>query len=115
VGSGDLGARPDQDAAVLIHRHALALDEFGFQIFQIRVVELELPLESAIGQAPPPLEHGDRLVQELLKGHRPPSLGQYGVQKTVWELRCGNWRGRSGACIPHMVDKRKQEVQKRIA
>src|SRR5213596_696285 len=24
--------------------------------------------------------------------------------------RCGNWQGRSGVCIPHMVDKRKQEV-----
>ena len=36
---------PDQDAAVLIHRQALSLDEFGFQIFQIRVIELKLPLE----------------------------------------------------------------------
>src|SRR6267143_6038461 len=24
--------------------------------------------------------------------------------------RCGNWRGRSDVCIPHMVDRRKQEV-----
>jgi hypothetical protein len=52
----------------------LPLDEFGFQIFQIRVIELELPLEGAIGQAPPALEHGNRLVEDLLKGHRPPSL-----------------------------------------
>jgi hypothetical protein len=61
----------------------LALDEFGFQIFQIRVVELELPLEGAIGQAPSALEHGYRLVEDLLKGHRPPSLCRCGVQKTV--------------------------------
>jgi hypothetical protein len=40
---------PDQDAAVLIHRQTLALNEFGCQIFQIRVIELELPLEGAIG------------------------------------------------------------------
>src|SRR5712691_4467145 len=66
--------RPDQDATVLIHRQALALNEFGFQIFQIRVIELELPLEGAIGQAPPTLQHGYRLVEDLLKGHRPPSL-----------------------------------------
>jgi hypothetical protein len=64
----------------------LALDEFGFQIFQRRVIEIELPLEGAIGQAPPTLEHGYRLVEDLLKGHRPPSLCRCGVQKTVWEL-----------------------------
>jgi hypothetical protein len=63
----------------------LALNEFGFHIFHIRVIELELPLEGAIGQAPPALEHGYRLVQDFLKGHCPPSLGRCGVQKTVWE------------------------------
>jgi hypothetical protein len=34
----------------------LALDEFVLQIFQIGVIELELPLEGAISQAPPALE-----------------------------------------------------------
>ena len=58
--------RPDQDAAVLIHRQALALNEFGFHIVQIRVIELKLPLEGAIGQAPPTLEYGYRLVEDLL-------------------------------------------------
>jgi len=52
----------------------LALNEFGFHIVQIRVIELKLPLEGAIGQAPPTLEYGYRLVEDLLKGHRPPSL-----------------------------------------
>jgi hypothetical protein len=61
----------------------LALNEFGFQIFHIRVIELELPLEGAIGQAPPALEHGYRLVEDLLKGHRLPSLCRCSVQKTV--------------------------------
>ena len=76
---------PDQDAAVLIHCEALALDEFGFQIFQIGVIELELPLEGAVGQAPAAPEHGYRLVEDSLKGHCPPSLGRYGMQQTVWE------------------------------
>ena len=84
-GSGRSVARPDQNVAPLIDRQALALDEFVLQIFQGRVVELELSLESAVGQAPPALEHGYRLVEDLLKGHRPPSLCQYGVQQTVWE------------------------------
>ena len=80
------GAGPDQDFTVFITRQALALDEFVLQIFEGRVVELELPLQRAVGQAPPALEHGYRLVENLLKGHRPPSLCRCGVQKTVWEL-----------------------------
>jgi hypothetical protein len=47
---------------------------------------MELPLEGAIGQAPPALEHGYRLVEDLLKSHCPPSLNRCGVQKMVWEL-----------------------------
>jgi hypothetical protein len=49
VERGNLGARPDQDIAPLIDRQALTLDEFVLQIFQGRVVELELPLEGAVG------------------------------------------------------------------
>ena len=66
------GTRPDQDIAPLIHGEALALDEFVLQIVQGRVVELKLPLEGAVGQASATLEHGDRLVEDLLKGHDPP-------------------------------------------
>ena len=66
-------AGPDQDCTVFITRQALALDEFVLQIFEGRVVELELPLQGAVGQASPTLEHGDRLVENLLKGHCPPS------------------------------------------
>ncbi len=47
AGTRSLGTRPDQDVAVLIDRQALALDEFVLQIFQGRVVELELPFEGA--------------------------------------------------------------------
>ena len=61
--------RPDQHVAILINRQALALDEFVLQIFEGRVVELELPLQGAIGQTPPALEHGDRVVKDLFKGH----------------------------------------------
>ena len=58
----------------------------SFKSSRCRVIELELALEGPIGQAPAALEHGDRLVEDLLKGHRPPSLCRCGVQKTVWEL-----------------------------
>src|SRR5262249_55083291 len=67
-------SRPDQDRTVLISGEALALNEFMRQIVQGRVVELELPHEGAVGQAPVSLEHGNRMVKNHLKGHRPPSL-----------------------------------------
>jgi hypothetical protein len=74
---------PDQDAPILIHCQALTLNEFGFQIFQIRFLKIELPLERTISQATSALEHDNRLVEDLLKGHHPPSLYQCGMQKTV--------------------------------
>ena len=92
------------DRAPFIDRQALALNEFRFQIVQIRVIELELPLEGAIGQAPPALKHGYRLVEDLLKGHRPPSRRRGGVHKTVWE-----WEKSVGLVIPQMGDKRKPQ------
>jgi hypothetical protein len=51
----------------------LAVDQLVLQICQGRVIELELPLEGAVGQASAPLEQGHRLVEDLLKGHRQPS------------------------------------------
>src|SRR5262249_6398086 len=86
VWKGDRGARPDQDVALLIDRHALARDELVLQIVQGRVIELELPLEGAVGQASAPLEHGHRMVENLLKGHCLPSRRQCGVPKMVWGL-----------------------------
>src|SRR5262249_38384679 len=78
---GALGASPDQDVAPLIDRQTLALDEFVLQIVQGRVIELELALEGAVGQAAAPLQHGNRLVENLLKGHRRSSLRRCGVQR----------------------------------
>ena len=63
----------------------LRVQEFVLQRCQVRVIQLELELEGPVGYATTPLEHGDRLVEDLLKGHRPPSLCRCGVQKTVWE------------------------------
>jgi hypothetical protein len=67
-------SRPDQDHAALIRCETLTLNEFMRQIIQGRVVELKLPLEGAVGQASPVLEHGYCLVEDLLKSHRQPSL-----------------------------------------
>ena len=53
---------PDQDPAVLIHRQALAVDEFLLQVLQRHLVELELPLQGAIGQTTPLTQQGDHLI-----------------------------------------------------
>src|SRR5262249_8906828 len=89
--------RPDQDVAPLIDRQALALDEFVLQIFQICIIELELALEGAIGQAPPALQHGYGLIKDLLKGHRLPSP----YADAACRRRCGNGTGRLGIYTAH--------------
>jgi len=65
---------PDQDFAIFIHGQQLAVDEFFFEISEIRVIQIELPFEGTIGQAPATLEHGNRLIQNLLEGHDRPSI-----------------------------------------
>src|SRR5262245_7942623 len=107
AGAGAAGAAstdPHEDVVPLIDRQGLPLNEFVLQIFQSCVVELKLSLESAIGQASPALEHGDRLVENLLKSHCPLSS-----PKAVYRRRCRNGTGHSGAVIPHMVTLKKQE------
>ena len=44
---------PDQDSAILIHGHALRLDDFVFELLQEGIVEPELPLEGVIRHASP--------------------------------------------------------------
>jgi hypothetical protein len=52
----------------------LALDEFVLHIFEGRVVELELPLEGAVSQAPSLAQERDHLIQDRDKVHRTSSL-----------------------------------------
>ena len=66
-------AGPDQDVAILINGHLLGLDEFVLEIIEGVIVQLELPLERAIGHPAATLEHGQGLVENLLKGHGRPS------------------------------------------
>jgi hypothetical protein len=67
-------ARPDEDVAPLIERHALALDEFVLDIFEGRLVELKLPFEGAVGQTPALAEQGHHLIHHRHKVHRVSSL-----------------------------------------
>ena len=63
-------ARPDQHCPLFINGEPLALNEFGLQVLQIVVIDVELALEGSIRQAPAALQQGNRLVKEFLKGHR---------------------------------------------
>jgi hypothetical protein len=83
----------------------LRVEEFVLEDRQLVVIEVELELQGAIGHAPPTLEHGYRLVENLLKGHRLPSRRRGGVQQTVWE-----WEKPVGLVIPQMGDKRKTQA-----
>ena len=66
--------RPDEDRALLIHRQALARDEFELQVLERLVIELELQLEGPIGQAAPLAQKGDRLIDDRDKVHPVSSL-----------------------------------------
>ena len=66
-------ARPHEDPAVLIHRHASRLDEFRFQIVEVVVVQRELALQGTIREAFVLLQPVDDLCQDLFKGHSLPS------------------------------------------
>src|SRR5262245_45444822 len=71
-GSGT--AHPDQHGMVLVHGELQHLDNFSGEILEVGIVELKLALEGTIRDTASALEHGYRLVEDLLKGHRPPSL-----------------------------------------
>ena len=66
----------------MVHGELQHLDDFSGEILEVGIVELKLALEGTIRHTAPALEHGDRLVEDLLKGHGPLSLGRWGVQKT---------------------------------
>jgi hypothetical protein len=68
---------------VLADHCSVRIAELCEEITQGGIIELKLALKQAIRDAPPALEHGDRLVEDLFKGHHPPSRGQGGVRKTM--------------------------------
>jgi hypothetical protein len=84
-------ASPDQHGVVLVHGEPEHLDDFGFQIVEVGVIEMKLTLEGTIRHPAPVLEHVESAIQHLLKGHRPPSRCRCGVQKPAWKLAkpCG--------------------------
>jgi hypothetical protein len=52
----------------------VGVEQLVLQIVESILVEGKLSLEGTIGHSAAPLKHGDRLLKDLLKGHRQPSL-----------------------------------------
>ena len=52
----------------------MSIEERVFQVFQRRVIELELPLERAIGQAAPLAQQGHHLIHDRDKIHPASSM-----------------------------------------
>ena len=58
---------------ISVVRHLRVRIEDGvFQVFKIVIVEVELAFKDAICDPPSALQHGDRLVEHLLKCHALP-------------------------------------------
>ena len=74
--SGAGVAGPDEAALRLVVHLWVGKKEFVLQGGEVVIVELELELKGPIRHAPTALEHGNYLVENLLKSHRPPSLAQ---------------------------------------
>ena len=66
-------ARPDEDFALFIHRKALGVDEFGFEILQVGVIAAKLPLQGPIRHALPLAQQVHDLIEERVKVHRIPA------------------------------------------
>jgi hypothetical protein len=76
-------AGPYQHFPVLIHGEALRFDELGLQVLEGLIIELELPLQGAIGHAASTVEHGQRLVHNLLEGHGRSSTARCVCQESI--------------------------------
>jgi hypothetical protein len=66
--------RPDQTATSIVVHLRRHTEEGVLEGLQTLLVQLELEFEGLIRHTPAALEHGKRLVENLLKGHRQPSL-----------------------------------------
>ena len=79
---------PDQHAALLIHGHALSVDEFVLKGFAGLVVDLQLQLQRPIRHASPAPKQLDDLGDHRIKVHHRPSTcasaaSAWGSQKVM--------------------------------
>ena len=76
-GSSGLGLPPPhQPPAIFIYNVGMGKEEIFFQVFQGRVIQVELPFERAIGDALTAPEQVNDLVQHCIKVHPSPHTRQ---------------------------------------
>ena len=110
-GRGASITRPDEDVALLIHREALGVDEFGFEILEVGVIEAKLPLQSPIRHALTLAEEDNHLIEDRVKVHPAPSCpcrGDYGSTTASPHTRG------DVLYVSHIAGKGKQEVRERV-
>ncbi len=65
----DCSASPDQHFTVLIDGEPFCIDDFSFQILEVRVIEVEPSLEGPVREPLVALQQFEDLGQELVKRH----------------------------------------------
>jgi hypothetical protein len=66
--------RSRSDFAILIDRELACLDDFRFQIFEVGIIELELPLECPLGDPSMALQEYQDLLEYFVELHPHPRL-----------------------------------------
>src|SRR6266849_5733622 len=66
--------QPDESAALLVTRQVLGVDEFNLEVLERLVIELEVPLERAIGHTTSLTQERDHLIHHRDKVHPISSL-----------------------------------------
>src|SRR5262249_19716696 len=62
---------PHQDAAGLVDRQSLGVDEFGLEVVEVGIVKSKPTLQCPVRDAALALEEIEHLCEYLIKGHRP--------------------------------------------
>src|SRR5439155_18165547 len=62
---------PHQDTACLVGSQPLGVDEFGFEVVEVGVIEVKSTLQGAIGDTALALEDLEYLREHLIKRHCP--------------------------------------------
>src|SRR5262249_35033254 len=62
-------AWPGKTAPIFVYDVGIDVEEFCFQVVEVRIIEIELPFQCPIADPPSILEDCDRLLKHLFKGH----------------------------------------------
>ena len=99
---------PDETSIIFID-HRMREKQLVLQVFEGVVIKVKASFQRTIGYPSLAFEQCECLGEDVIEGHRQPSLCRSGVQQTVWE-----WEKPVGLVIPQMGDKRKPQAWQRV-